>query len=256
MAILGLLVICTAIPGIVAPGDPTTVSLPDALSSPDSHHLLGTDQFGRDILRRVVQGARVSLLIAIAATLLAGVIGTTIGLVAGFVGRFVDSSAMWLVDVMLSFPAFTLALTIVAALGSGTSKVVLAVGIALIPVYARVARAEVLSIRERPYVEAARASGSSNASILWRHVLPNAAGPVVVLATVSLGTVLLAASSLSFLGLGAAPPSPEWGAMLADGRRFIGRAWWIPLFPGMALLLTVLSVNIVGQWLRERTDNR
>lgn len=253
---LALLGVCLLVPGLVRPGDPTAVDLADRLRAPGAGHLLGTDQYGRDILVRIVHGARVSLLAAVGATLLAAAVGTAIGVVAGFVGRSVDAVAMWLVDVMLTFPAFTLALAIVAALGTGTGKVVLAVGIALVPLYARMARAEVLSLRERPYVEAARASGTSTAGILVRHILPNAVQPLLVLATICLGTVLLAASSLSFLGLGAEPPSPEWGSMLADGRRFISRAWCIPLFPGLVLLLTVLAVNVVGQWLRERSEVR
>jgi peptide/nickel transport system permease protein len=253
---LALLLVCIAAPGVVAPGEPTKVVLADRLSAPGAGHLLGTDQYGRDVLLRIVHGSRVSLLTAVAATLVAGAVGTSLGVVAGFLGRSVDALVMWVIDVMLTFPAFALALAIVAALGTGTTKVVLAVGVALVPLYARMARAEVLSLRERPFVEAARASGCTTSSLLWRHVLPNAAPPVLVLSTICLGSVLLAASSLSFLGLGPAPPSPEWGAMLADGRRFIGRAWWIPMFPGLAILLTVLSVNVVGQWLRERSDPR
>ena len=252
LAFLALLAVCVVAPGLVAPGDPGAVNTRAGLESPSLGHLFGTDQYGRDVLLRVVHGARVSILAGVIATVLAVVVGSAMGLLAGFTGRRTDTVISWLVDVMLAFPAFLLALAIVAALGTGTTNVAIAIGIAYIPFYARVVRAEVLSVRERLYIEAARASGTTTRRTLWRHVLPNVAGPILVMATVGVGTVLLAAAALSFIGLGPAPPSPEWGALITDGRRFIEHAWWISVLPGVTLLITVLAVNITGQWLRER----
>jgi peptide/nickel transport system permease protein len=249
---LTALLVCVVAPGVVAPGDPSAVDTTIALRSPSASHLFGTDQYGRDVLVRVVHGARVSIVAGVLATVLAAVVGSLLGLVAGYVGRFVDTAVMWLVNVMLSFPTFLLALAIIAALGSGATKVAVAVGIAFIPHYARVVRAEVLSVRERLYIEAARASGTRTGRTIFRHVLPNTAGPILVMATVGIGTVLLAAAALSFIGLGPASPSPEWGALVTDGRRFVSHAWWISVLPGVVLLLTVLSINITGQWHRSR----
>lgn len=243
---------CVIAPGLVAPGDPTVVEPGSALTSPEWGHVMGTDQYGRDVLRRVVHGARVSLGVSVAATVIGALVGCTLGLLAGYVGRWVDAVAMWAVDVMLSFPTLLLALAIVAVLGRGPENVALALGIASIPLYARVLRGQVLSVRERLFIDAARAAGTRPSGILLRHVLPNTIGPVLILATINVGTTLIAASALSFLGLGPAAPSPEWGAILEGGRRFIGRAPWIVVGPGIILVLSVLSVTIVGQWLRDR----
>jgi peptide/nickel transport system permease protein len=223
---------------------------------PSRAHPFGTDALGRDVLSRIIYGARISLQVSLLATLVGAALGSLVGLIAGYFGGWVDAVMMRLVDVMLAFPGVLLAMAIIAARGPGTSNLVLAIGIASIPGYARLLRGQVLALRKRPFVEASYAVGAGPARLMFRHILPNAISPVIVLATVGIGFALLAASSLSFIGLGAQPPSPEWGAMLADGRSFLKDAWWIGTFPGVAIFLTVVSINVVGQWLRERTDPR
>jgi peptide/nickel transport system permease protein len=249
-----LLALCTLAPGQVATADPTDGELSEVRQSPSLAHPFGTDALGRDVFSRVIHGTRISLEVGLLATLLGVALGGLLGLVAGFAGGFVDILAMRLVDVMLAFPGVLLAMAIIAARGRGIGNLVLAIGIASIPGYARLVRGQVLTVRQRPYVEAARAAGARPARLMFRHVLPNIVSPVIVLATIGIGFSLLAGSSLSFIGLGAQPPSPEWGAMLSDGRSFLNDAWWIATFPGLAIFLTVVAVNVTGQWLRERVD--
>jgi peptide/nickel transport system permease protein len=251
-----LLALCTVAPGLVAPSDPTAGNLQEVRLGPSRSHPFGTDQLGRDVLSRVVHGTRISLAVGVLATLVGVALGGLLGLVAGFSSGIVDTLAMRLVDVMLAFPGVLLAMAIVAARGTGIDNLVIAIGIASIPGYARLVRGQALTVRRRPYVEAARAAGAGPTRLMVRHVLPNIVSPVIVLATVGIGFSLLAGSSLSFIGLGAQPPSPEWGAMLADGRSFLDDAWWIATFPGLAIFLTVVAVNVTGQWLRERFDPR
>jgi peptide/nickel transport system permease protein len=256
LALLLVLVVCAIAPGWIATHNPTKGSLKDVRHAPSGSHPLGTDALGRDVLSRIIFGARISLQVSLLATFVGAALGSVLGLIAGYFGGVVDAIAMRFVDVMLAFPGVLLAMAIIAARGRGISNLVLAIGIASIPGYARLLRGQVLSIRKRPFIEASISAGAGPGRMMFRHILPNAIGPVIVLATVGIGFALLAASSLSFIGLGAQPPSPEWGAMLADGRTFLKDAWWIGTFPGVAIFLTVVSINVVGQWLRERSDPR
>jgi peptide/nickel transport system permease protein len=256
LVVLALFVICSLEPGWLASSSPTKGQLREVRLGPSRAHLDGTDALGRDVLSRIIYGARISLQVSLLATLVGAALGSVVGLIAGYFGGWVDAVMMRLVDVMLAFPGVLLAMAIIAARSRGTSNLVLAIGIASIPGYARLLRGQVLALRKRPFVEASYAAGAGPARLMFRHILPNAISPVIVLATVGIGFALLAASSLSFIGLGAQPPSPEWGAMLADGRSFLKDAWWIGTFPGLAIFLTVVSINVVGQWLRERTDPR
>jgi peptide/nickel transport system permease protein len=223
---------------------------------PSWAHPFGTDLFGRDVATRVLYGGRLSLGIAMLAVLLAMIPGTGMGLMAGYYGKWVDRSIGWLADVMLAFPSILLALTIVAALGSGTANLVIAVGIAGIPHYTRLVRSQVLAARREPYVRAATTVGCTDTRILTRHILPNVLSSIIVLATLDIGWAILSASALSFLGLGVQPPTPEWGAMLNEGRGYMRDAPWVTTAPGLTIALTVLSVNLLGDALRDAWDPR
>ncbi|MCC7282158.1 MAG: ABC transporter permease [Acetobacteraceae bacterium] len=217
---------------------------------------LGTDQLGRDILSRIVAGSRVTLAVALAAVVLGGVVGTLLGLVAGYSGGNVDRILMRLVDIQLAIPLMLLALMVVAAMGPSLRNLVAVLALVSWVRYARIVRGQVLAVREREFVQSARAIGASVPRILLRHILPNVLTPAVVVATLELARVIVMEAGLSFLGLGVQPPSPSWGRMLADGRTYIASAWWIITFPGLALMLTVLSVNLLGDWLRDFLDPR
>lgn len=223
---------------------------------PSWEHLAGTDLFGRDIATRVLYGGRLTLGIGLVAVPLAAIPGTLLGLLAGYFGHRVDQLVSWLVDVMLAFPSILLALTLMAVLGTGAMNVALAVGIAGIPQYTRLARGQVLSARRQPYVRAAWTVGCTHTRIIMRHILPNIIGPIIVLATLDVGWAILNASALSFLGLGVKPPTPEWGAILNEGRGFLRNAPWVTAAPGLAIALTVLSVNLLGDALRDSLDPR
>jgi peptide/nickel transport system permease protein len=258
-ALVGLLILAVFFGmALVAPFattyDPETTRLEDALKEPSPVHVLGTDHLGRDILARLAYGARFSLLIGFAAVGLGLVVGVPLGAISGFYGGWIDLVIQRVIDVLLSFPGFLLALSLVAVLGVGIDKVIIAVGLGVLPAFVRLVRASTLAIKYRAYVEAARASGAKAPMIIWRHVLPNALPPVVVQATLGLGSTLLTAAGLGFLGLGVQGPTPEWGSMLGEGRQYIFSNPNLATFPGLAIFLTVLGFNLAGDGLRDALD--
>ncbi|SBW18216.1 ABC transporter permease [Protofrankia symbiont of Coriaria ruscifolia] len=257
LIVVVLVVLAAFWPTLFTGRDPLLGVPADNFHPPGAHHWLGTDELGRDTYSRVVHGAALSLKATLIAVAVAFAVGGTLGLVAGFVGRWVEDVLMRFVDVLLSIPALFLSLALVTALGYGTVKVAVAVGIASVASFARVMRAEVLRVRQAVFVEAARSSGARWYSVLGRHVLPNAMGPVIVLATLDFGTAVLAVSSLSFLGYGAAPPAPEWGTLVSDGRNYLANAWWLSTLPGLTVAATVLATNRIaraldGEWAKQR----
>jgi peptide/nickel transport system permease protein len=240
----------------LASRDPIRTAPREALQPPGARYLLGTDQFGRDVASRVLHGARLSLTVGLIAVGIAVGLGVPIGLASGFYGGRLDVFAMRVMDVLLAFPGILLALAIVGVLSPGLGNVMIAVGLAAVPTYARLTRASVLSARELLYVEAARAMGGRDRVILARYILPNVVAPLIVTSTLGLGTAILSAAALSFLGLGSPPPTPEWGRMLSEGRDYLREAWWISTFPGLAIMLTVLAMNLLGDGLRDVLDPR
>jgi len=256
LVLTGLFVVTALLAPLVAPYDPTAFTLGQQLRPPSSANLLGTDELGRDILSRVLWGARITLLITLGAVLVSLVVGTTLGVLAGFRGGWSDTLIMRVMDVLLAMPGFLLAIAIIAALGAGTFNVVVAVGIFSIPAFARVARGSTLSVKQQDYVLAARALGAPDGGIMVRHVLPNVAPPLVVQTTLRLATAILTASGLSFLGLGPQPPTPEWGAMLSTGRNYITSSPQLATIPGLAILLVAVGFNLLGDGLRDALDPR
>lgn len=255
-AVLAALVLVACVPGLLAPHSPTEADPLTTLLPPGPHHLLGTDQNGRDVLSRMVHGARPSLLSGLGASGLALVGGTVLGLLAARGGRIADQAVTRGLDVFMAIPGLLLALLVIAVAGPGTLNVVLAVAVLTMPVYARIVRAQILQISRSGYVEGAVTLGLHPAAIVWRHVLPNALGPVLVLATLGVGSAIGAGSTLSFLGLGPRPPAPEWGAMLADSRGYYAVAWWTAVFPGIAITGSVLAITVVGRHLQRRVEGR
>ncbi|MFI6789945.1 ABC transporter permease [Nonomuraea sp. NPDC050383] len=253
---LAVLAVAVAAPGLVAGADPLAADPLRALAPPGAGHLLGTDHLGRDVLARVVHGARHSLSIGVLATAVAVTAGVLLGLAAGLAHRWAGEALARAFDVLSTFPELLLALLVVAVTGPGTVNVVLAIGIAQIPTYARVVRAQTFVVRRSGYVEQAVTFGHSRGRIVARHVLPNALGPIPVLATLGLGQAIVAASGLSFLGMGPQPPAAEWGAMLSEARNYLRVAWWEALFPGLAVTLTVVCVTVVGRRLQRRFEGR
>ncbi len=258
---LGLiLVVSLLLAGLVAPwsplADPTKINLPDRLLSPSPEHLLGTDHLGRDIFSRLVHGARATLLAAAATLVLSMTIAVTVGLLSGYYGGWPDTALMGVVDLLLAFPSLILALAVAGALGPGLLNVLLAVGAVWWVGHARIIRGITLGEREMAYVTAARASGASDRRIILRHIAPNILGPIVVLASVDFGWIILGIAGLSFLGLGAQPPTPEWGAMLNDARPHLQTAPHLILLPGAAIFVAVLGFNLLGDGLRDLLDPR
>ena len=256
LVIMAAFVLTAALAPLLAPYDPLEQSLTDRREPPSSQNPLGLDDLGRDILSRVIFGARKSLQVGVLSVTMAIVVGTWIGATSGYLGGWVDSLVMRLMDIMLAFPALLLAIAIVTILGPGLLNMLYAIGIVSIPVYARIARASVLGVKVQDYVLAARSLGASPIRILTRHVLPNCLTPLIVQGTLGIGTAILDAAGLSFLGLGAQPPTPEWGAMLGQGRYAMFTAPHIVLFPGLAIVLTVLGFNLLGDGLRDALDPR
>lgn len=240
----------------IAPHNPTQPEIEIRLTGPSSSHWLGTDQLGRDVLSRIMAGARISLGIATLILAIAIPVGTLVGLLAGYFGGFIDEILMRITDIFLAFPALILAMAIAAALGPSLPNTVIALTLVYWPWYARLIRGQVLQIKERDYVEAARSVGVGTSRLVSRHILPNAIAPIIIQATIDVGFAVLATAGLSFIGLGAQPPSPEWGAMIADARTFFREAWWYFLFPGIALTTTVIGFNLLGDGLRDYFDPR
>jgi ABC-type dipeptide/oligopeptide/nickel transport system permease subunit len=254
LAFLAVLTAAAISAPALAPHDPLAVAVEEQLLPPSSEHWAGTDLFGRDIFSRLLFGARVSLLVGVVAVAIASVPGLILGLIAGYNRGWIDGLIMRVMDMMLAFPGILLALSIVALLGPGLPNGMIAVGIAGIPNYTRLVRGSVLATNRKQFVRAAHAVGCRGRRIVFRHILPNIFAPVLVLATLDMAWAILSASSLSFLGLGAQPPAPEWGAMLNEGRGYLRQAPWITAAPGLAIMLTVLSVNLLGDGLRDALD--
>jgi peptide/nickel transport system permease protein len=262
MIVVATVVLAAALAPIVSPFDPLAQDIGQRLKEPgwqDAQgraHVLGTDHLGRDILSRIIYGSRIALLVGLAAVLISGILGMAIGLVAGYFRGKVDDVLMRLADVQLAFPFILLAIAVIGVLGPNLRNIIIVIGVSSWVVYARVVRGEVLSIREREFVQAAVALGSRDGRILVRHVLPNAFTPWLVVATLDMARVIVIESALSFLGLGVQPPTPTWGGMLADGRVYLSTAWWLATFPGLAILVTVLGINLFGDGLRDTLDPR
>jgi len=254
LAIAIIFLILTVAAPLIAPYDPYDQDLSSALQPPSADHWFGSDQYGRDTLSRVIYGTRTALLAIVMADVLALVVGGGLGLVAGFSGGRVDAVIMRIVDVLLAFPYLLLALIIVAALGPSLTNSVIAIGIIYTPQYARLMRGQVLKVQTADFVVAAQSIGASKPRMMLRHILPNSFTPVLVLATLQSGGVVVETAGLSFLGLGAQPPSPDWGALLADGHGYFLTAWWIATFPGLAIFCVVVGFNLLGDALRDEYD--
>jgi peptide/nickel transport system permease protein len=240
----------------LAPYPPDAVNPDDALAPPSPRHPMGTDRIGRDVLSRIVHGGRLSLRIGLISVAIGGTTGLLLGGVAGYRGGWIDDAIMRVLDVLLAFPNILLALVVVAVAGPGLTNLMIAVGVASIPGFARLVRGSVLAAREHDYVVAARALGASGSRVLRLHLLPNVFAPFLVYATLNVALAILNGSGLSYLGLGPAPPASEWGLMLSDGRAFLRRAWWLTAFPGVAIMLAVMAINLLGDGLRDVTDPR
>jgi peptide/nickel transport system permease protein len=234
--------------------DPVEFNLTDRIQPPSREHLMGTDRYGRDIFSRILYGGRLSMNVGIIAVLLAAAMGVPLGILAGYYGKWTDRVISRYADILLAFPGFLLALTIVFALGPSLPNVMLAVGLSTSPTYIRLVRGTVLQLRQSQFIEAATMIGCTNIRIILRHILPNALSPILIFSALSLAGAILSAAGLSFLGAGVQPPTPEWGALLNEGRFFIQTGWWLTTFPGLAIMLAVLSINLIGDGLRDALD--
>jgi peptide/nickel transport system permease protein len=228
----------------------------DMMGSPSGAHWLGTDDLGRDLLSRIIWGTQISLLVGVSTVTLALVAGVALGVLAGYYGGWIDTIIMRYIDLQWAFPNFIIAVYLVAVFGTGLLNVIVAISLAFLDDFARIARSMVLTLKEEQFVDAARVQGFSDARIMFRHILPNALAPLIVQATVSVSYAILGEASLSFLGLGVNPNTPTWGLILADGRSFISQAWWLGVYPGLAIMLVVLAINFVGDGLRDALDVR
>jgi peptide/nickel transport system permease protein len=261
LAIISVVIFCALFGPLVAPHDPVQHNLAARFEAPgfadeNGTYWLGTDQLGRDVLSRVIVGSRVSVVVGIAAVAIAGLIGVLYGIVAGFAGGWVDAMLMRIADGLLAIPFIILAVAVSGVVGPSLTTLILVLGFTGWVSYARVTRSEVLVLRELDYVLAARVSGRRGSAIMMRHILPNVMASAIILAALQVGVTILAESALSFLGLGVQPPTVTWGLMLADGRQYIGSAWWMTTFPGIAITITVLGVVFLGDWLRDFLDPR
>lgn len=256
VALISVFAMCALFAPVLAPYDPLVQDLGSRLRPPSPEHWLGTDSLGRDIASRILYGARISLVIGVVVVASAGVFGTVVGLVAGYAGGLVDEALMRMTEVFLSFPALILAMAIAGALGPSLTNAIIAIAVVTWAVYARLTRGQILSLRRREFVEAARAIGASRVRIVWRHLLPNVLAPLMIQGSFDLGSSIIAAAGLSFIGFGAQPPTPEWGVMISEGRNYISTQPWLSLFPGLAILLAVGSFNLLGDGLRDAFDPR
>lgn len=253
-AVLILLIVVALVGNVIAPYPMEAPDYQNVLIPPTAAHWAGTDEFGRDIFSRILVGAKISLSVGIFSVLFSAILGTLFGLLSGFYGKWVDTLIMRACDVLLAFPGILLAIGIIAILGPGLGNVVFAVAIYGIPVFARIVRGSTLAIKNTVYVEAARSIGSKNKRLIFKHIFPGTMSSIIVNFTMRIGSAILTASSLSFLGLGAQPPTPEWGAMLSSGRNYLNTAPHVALFPGLAIFITVLAFNLFGDGLRDALD--
>ncbi len=254
--ILLVLVFTAVFADRIAPYSTSKQNLRNALAAPSREHFMGTDDLGRDIFSRIVWGARISLQVGLISVSIAMLGGLMLGAVAGYYGGRLDNAIMRAIDVFLAIPSLLFAIAIVSALGPGLRNVMIAVGLGSVPGYARIVRASVLTLRDQEFVEAARSIGATDGRIILRHILPNALAPLIVQATLGVAHAILSAASLSFIGLGIQPPEPEWGAMLSSARSVIRQAWFVPTFPGVMIMITILSLNLLGDGLRDAFDPR
>lgn len=256
MIIIGVFVALAILAPVLAPYEPQQQKLAQRLKPPTAEHIMGTDQLGRDLWSRLLYGARISLTIGLVVVLSAGTFGTLVGLVSGYAGGVVDEVLMRVTDIFFSFPALILAMAIAGALGPDLVNAMIAIAVVSWPVYARLVRAQVLSLRRREFIEAAEAVGVPTPRLLWRHLLPNSLAPILVQASFDMGAAILAAAGLSFIGFGAQPPTPEWGVMISEGRKYVSTHLWLSLFPALAILMTVAAFNLIGDGLRDALDPR
>lgn len=254
LAIILILIFTAIFADFIAPYDYAEQDLINALQTPSSSHFFGTDEFGRDIFTRVIYGSRISLLVGILAVGIAMIIGGGLGAIAGFYGGKLDNIIMRSMDVLLAIPSILLAISIVAALGSGLFNLMIAVGISNIPRYARIMRASILSVRDQEFIEASKSVGASDFTIIIKHIIPNCLAPVIVQATLGVASAILSCAGLSFIGLGINPPTPEWGSMLSRGRDYLRDYWHVTAFPGMAIMITIFALNLLGDGLRDAFD--
>lgn len=254
LAIVALIVLSAILAPVIAPHNPLQHDYDELLLSPSFEHLMGTDDLGRDIFSRVIYGTRYALLIGVAVVVLELLVGASLGFIAGYFGGTLETVIMRGVDTVLAIPTLILAIAIAGAFGGGLWVMIIAIAVAGWGEFTRLVRAQVLSLKELTYIEAARAIGTGQARIIFNHIVPNSMGPVLVYTTLYMPTAILWSAALSFLGLGAQPPTPEWGAIIADGRAFISYAWWIATFPGLAIMVTTLGFNFVGDGLRDALD--
>ena len=238
----------------IAPYGINDQNLPNRLAPPSSEHWFGTDDLGRDIFSRILHGTRISLTVGFTAVILSAVVGSFLGIIAGYYGRWIDTIISRLFDILLAFPSILLAIAIVSILGPSLQNALIAIAIINVPNFGRLIRSRVLTVKEEEYIHAARAIGMKNSRILWRHILPNSMTPIIVQGTLAVATAIIEAAALGFLGLGAEAPTPEWGKMLADARIFLLNAPWAMIFPGMAIMLTVIGFNLMGDGLRDALD--
>ena len=255
LIILAIFLLVAIFASLLAPYDPNEMSL-DMMSAPSFQHLLGTDDLGRDLFSRIIWGTQVSLFVGFITVAISMIVGVFLGVWAGYYGGWIDMIIMRYIDLQWAFPNFIIAVYLVAVFGTGLLNIIIAISLAFLDDFARVARSMVLTIKEQPYIDAARVQGTSDFRIMFKHILPNSVGPIIVQASVSISYAILGEASLSFLGLGVNANTPTWGLILADGRSFISQAWWLGVFPGLAIMLIVLSINFIGDAVRDAFDVR